>query len=548
MTTLIRQRRPARATTLFASVGLGALGAAILPAYGADEPVKGGTLIYATDREPTCLDPHVDGDMPQVFVAQQYTDSLVSQNKDGTIGPWLAKSWTVSEDGKTYTFKLRDDVTFTNGEKFNAAALKANLDHIKNPAPQSPTAGGYIRQYVSTDTPDETTAVVHLSEPYAAFLEVLAQGFLGIQAPSALARPRNENCESPVGSGPFKITKWDRQSEIVFERNPDYNWAPPTADHQGPAYLDKIVWKFIPEPSVRFAALENGDVDVIEAVPPESEEGAEQNADLKLIITDRPGAPTHGALNITRAPFDDIRIREAFVRSADIESALNSVFFGRYKRAPGPLSAPTPFSTADFRSLYDYDPARANQLLDEAGWTKGADGLRQKDGKTLTVHIPIGDFQGPAERSLWEQIQATATEVGFDVQLEPLGFSEWLDRMSKWDYDVLPEYWNTNTADVLRIILSSQFVAPAGSGGYHQNTTGFKDAAFDKLLTDALATQDPEARRKLYYDAQKIVAENFLLVLTFPQSTRLGVYKTAKGVRLEPSLSVTTLYDAWVQK
>ena len=464
MTTLIRQRRPARATTLFASVGLAALGAAILPAYGTDEPVKGGTLIYATDREPTCLDPHVDGDMPQVFVAQQYTDSLVSQNKHGTIGPWLAKSWTVSEDGKTYTFKLRDDVTFTNGEKFNAAALKANLDHIKNPATQSSTAGGYIRQYVSTDTPDETTAVVHLSEPYAAFLEVLAQGFLGIQAPSALARPRNENCESPVGSGPFKITKWDRQSEIVFERNPDYNWAPPTADHQGPAYLDKIVWKFIPEPSVRFAALENGDVDVIEAVPPESEEGAEQNADLKLIITDRPGAPTHGALNITRAPFDDIRIREAFVRSADIESALNSVFFGRYKRAPGPLSAPTPFSTADFRSLYDYDPARANQLLDEAGWTRGADGLRQKDGKTLTVHIPIGDFQGPAERSLWEQIQATATEVGFDVQLEPLGFSEWLDRMSKWDYDVLPEYWNTNTADVLRIILSSQ-VRRAGRFG-----------------------------------------------------------------------------------
>ncbi len=546
---LLDKKRLARTPTILASTGLVALCSVALPAYGADQPVKGGTLIYATDREPTCLDPHVDGDMPQVFVAQQYTDSLVSQNKDGTIGPWLAKSWTISEDGKTYTFKLRDDVTFTNGEKFNAAALKANLDHIKNPATQSSTAGGYIQQYVRTDTPDEYTAVVTLSKPYAAFLEVLAQGFLGIEAPSALARSRDANCEAPVGSGPFKITKWDRQSEIVLERNPAYNWAPPTAGHQGPAYLDKIVWKFIPEPSVRFASLQSGDVDVIESVPPESEEAAEQNPDLKLIIADRPGNPTNGAINTTRAPFDDIRVREAFVRSADIESALNSVFFGRYKRAPGPLSAATPFATADFKSLYDYDPARANKLLDEAGWTeKDSNGIRHKNGKSLTVHIPIGDFQGPAERSLWEQVQATAAQTGFDVQLEPLGFSEWLDRDAKWDYDVIPEYWNTNTADVLRIVLSSEFIPAAGSGGYHQNATGFKNAEFDSLVNKALETQDPEARRKLYYDAQKIVASNFLQVLTFPQSTRLAVYKTANGVRLEPSLSVTTLYDAWVQK
>ncbi|HWJ74155.1 MAG TPA: ABC transporter substrate-binding protein [Kaistia sp.] len=549
MTSLNRRRRPARATTLLASVGLASLATTILPAFGADEPVKGGTLIYATDREPTCLDPHVDGDMPQVFIAQQYTDSLVSQDKDGKIGPWLAKSWTVSDDGKTYTFKLRDDVKFTNGEKFNAAALKANLDHIKNPATQSSTAGGYIQQYVKTETPDEFTAVVTLSKPYAAFLEVLAQGFLGIEAPSALARPRNENCETPVGTGPFKIIKWDRQSQIVLERNPDYNSAPPTAAHQGPAYLDQIIWKFIPEPSVRFASLASGDVDVIETVPPESEADAEKNPDLTLIIADRPGNPTNGAINTTRAPFDDIRVREAFVRSADISSALDSVFFGRYKRAPGPLSAATPFATPDFKNLYDYDPDRANALLDEAGWTeKDANGIRQKDGKPLTVHVPIGDFQGPAERSLWEQIQATAIGTGFDVQLEPLGFSEWLDRQATWNYDIIPEYWNTNTADVLRIVLSSEFLGAAGSGGYHQNASGFKNAEFDALVNKALETQDPEARRKLYYDAQKIVASNFLQVLTFPQSTRLGVYKTAKGVRLEPSLSVTTLYDAWVQK
>lgn len=529
---------------LLIAVGVGAAASA-----RADEPVKGGTLIYATNREPTCLDPHVDGDMPQVFVAQQYTDSLVSQDKDGRIGPWLAKSWTVSDDGKVYTFKLREDVKFTNGEKFNAAALKANLDHIINPKTQSSTAGGYIQQYIKTETPDEFTAVVYLKKPYAAFLEVLAQGFLGIEAPAALARSRDENCQSPIGSGPFKIVKWDRKSQIIFERNPDYNWAPPTADHQGPAYLDQVIWKFIPEPSVRFASLASGDVDVIEAIPPESEEASSNDPNLKLIIKDRPGNPTNSALNVKRPPFDDIKVREAFIRSADIQGALDSVFFGRYQRVPGPLSAATPFATADFKSNYDYDPDRANKLLDEAGWTeRDANGFRVKDGKTLTVQVLIGDFQGPAERSLWEQIQATAAEVGFDVKLESLGFSEWLNRMGKWQYDAVPEYWNTNTADVLRIVFSSEFLGAAGSGGYHQNASGFNDKVFDETVNKALETSDEAKRRELYYEAQRIIASNYIQVLTFPQSTRLGVYKTAQGVRLEPSLSVTTLYDAWVKK
>lgn len=547
MTSIVK--RLAGTASVLSLLAAAGLGSTVLSARADETPVKGGTLIYATDREPTCLDPHVDGDMPQVFVAQQYTDSLVSQDKDGHIGPWLAKSWTISDDGKIYTFKLREDVKFTNGEKFNAAALKANLDHIVNPKTQSSTAGGYIQQYVKTETPDEFTAVVTLKKPYAAFLEVLAQGFLGIEAPAALARSRDENCQSPIGSGPFKVVQWDRKSQIVLERNPDYNWAPPTAQHQGPAYLDKVVWKFVPEPSVRFASLTSGDVDVIESVPPESEEAASKDPNLTLIVKDRPGNPTNAALNTKRAPFNDIRVREAFVRSADIQGALDSVFFGRYKRAPGPLSAVTPFASPDFKSYYDYDADKANKLLEEAGWKdKDANGFRVKDGKTLTVNVPIGDFQGPAERSLWEQIQATAAEIGFDVQLQNVGFSEWLDRDGKWDYDAIGEYWNTNTADVLRIVFSSEFIGAAGSGGYHQNATGFDNKEFDDVVNKALETTDEAKRRELYYQAQKIIATNFIQVLTFPQSTRLGVYKTAHGVRLEPSLTVTELYDAWVKK
>lgn len=514
-----------------------------------DKPVSGGTLIYATDREPTCLDPHVAGDMPQVFIGQQYLDSLVSMDEQGQIGPWLAKSWEVSPDGLDYTFHLRDDVHFTDGTPFNAAAVKANLDHMANPKTQSSTAGGYIRQYRSTDVIDDHTAVVHLATPYAAFLEVLAQGFLGIESPTALLRSRDENCESPVGSGPFKIVRWDRQSQVELVRNPDYNWAPPTAKHQGPAWLERIVWKFIQEPSVRFASLQAGEVDVIEALPPESHEAARRNPDLTVMVALRPGNPTNGTLNITRAPFNDVKVREAFVRSSDIEGALKSVYFNEFPRAGGPLSSATRFYSPDFEHAQDYDPARAAQLLDEAGWTgRDAEGYRTRDGKPLQVHVVIGNRTPPSEYTLWEQVQATTRAVGIQLIIDQMSDVQATQRQADWDYDIRIGYWNTNTADVLRIIFGSEFLSPAGVGGYHQNTAGFNDPAFDGLVRQALTTQDSEQRKALYYKAQQIASNQYLQLTTYPQSSRLGIYKTTQGVRLEPSLAVTYLYDAWVNK
>ena len=514
-----------------------------------DKPVSGGTLIYATDREPTCLDPHVAGDMPQVFIGQQYLDSLVSMDDQGQIGPWLAKRWEVSADGLTYTFHLRDDVHFTDGTPFNAAAVKANLDHMANPKTQSSTAGGYIRQYRSTDVLDDHTAVVHLATPYAAFLEVLAQGFLGIESPTALLRSRDENCESPVGSGPFKIVRWDRQSQVELVRNPDYNWAPPTARHQGPAWLERIIWKFIQEPSVRFASLQAGEVDVIETLPPESHEAARRNPDLTVLVALRPGNPTNGTLNITRAPFNDLKVREAFVRSSDVEGALKSVYFSEFPRAGGPLSSATRFYSPDFEHAQDYDPARAAQLLDEAGWTgRDSEGYRTRDGKRLQVHVVMGNRTPPSEYTLWEQVQATTRAVGFQLIIDQMSDVQATQRQADWDYDIRIGYWNTNTPDVLRIIFGTEFIRPAGVGGYHQNTAGFSDGAFDGLIQQALTKQDPEQRKALYYKAQQIASSHYLQLTTYPQSSRLGIYKTTQGVRLEPSLAVTYLYDAWVNK
>lgn len=513
------------------------------------QPVQGGTLIYATNKEPTCLDPHVSGDMPQVFVAQQFLDSLVSQDDKGNIGPWLATSWEVSPDGKSYTFRLRDDVAFTDGTKFDANAVKANLDHMKNPKTQSSTAGGYIRQYVGTEIVDPYTARVRLTEPYAAFLEVLAQGFLGIESPTALQRSREENCARPVGSGPFIVQRWDHQDKVVMTRNPGYRWAPPTARHQGPAHLDGIEWKFIPEPSVRFASLQAGEVDVIEGLPPENHEAARRNPALELILANRPGNPTNLTLNTTREPFRDIRVREAFIRASDVQGALDSVYFKEFSRSGGPLSSATRFYDPQFEGTGHFDIGQANALLDAAGWTARDDaGYRTKNGRRLSAELPVVSTSSPSEITLYEQIQASAKQAGFDIRLQMMDKTSETQRQASWKYDLSARYWNTNTADVLRIVFGSEFLTPAGVGGYHQNTAGFNNPEFDSVMKQALGTQDPQRRRDLYSQAQRIAAANYLQLTLYPQDTRLAAYRTAYGVRLEPSLSVTSLYDAWVTK
>ena len=153
-----------------------------------------------------------------------------------------------------------------------------------------------------------------------------------------------------------------------------------------------------------------------------------------------------------------------------------------------------------------------------------------------------------ADRNLWEQVQATERASGFDMRLEPSSLASVYARQGAWDYDLVLGYWNTNTADVMRIVFSSQFLGAAGSGHSHQNGSGFSDPAFDALAQQALQTQEPAQRAAIYHRMQAIVASQYLQITTYPQSTRLGIYRTAHGVRLEPSLRVTSLYDAWVTR
>ncbi|MFC9503884.1 ABC transporter substrate-binding protein [Streptomyces sp. NPDC057002] len=508
-------------------------------------PAPGGTLTYATDREPTCLDPHVAGDMPQAYVAQQVLDSLVALDAKGRARPWLATSWDIAKDGRTYTFHLRRDVRFTDGTRFDAAAVKANFDHMVDPDTQSGTAGGYLAPYQRTDVVDEFTARVRLDRPYSPFLNMLAQAFLGIQSPKALARGKEANCAAPVGTGPFIVRKWNRQSDVVLVRNPRYNSPPPYAKHSGPAYADKVIWRFIPEPATRFAAVQSGQVDVIDALPPEDQRTAEHDDRLKVVVRDRPGNPTNLALNTSRAPFDDLRVRKAFLYSADVADGLKSVFFGQYQRAGGPLSYVTPHYSDAYENAWPYDPDKANALLDQSGWRKrDSEGYRVRNGVRLTAEVLLKSDITPNQLALMEQIQATAKDAGFQLKLLRLDAASVNSRYQAGKYDLRDGYWNTNTPDVLHTVFGSEY---AVKNGIHSNATYAKDPALDKLFRAAQATTDPAEQQRLYSEAQRLISAGAYQLTLYPQTTRLAAHDgSVRGAVLEPALSLPYLYDAWV--
>ena len=511
------------------------------------DPVQGGTLVYGTDREPTCLDPHNFGDMPQTYVARQYLDSLVSMQPDGTVVPWLAEKWDISKDGLQYTFHLKKGVNFTDGTPFDAEAVKANFEQTLDPETQSSTNLVYLLPiYKGVDVLDKYTVRVNLKRPYSPFLDVLAQAFFGMESPKAMARGIKENCVSPVGTGPFILKKWKKGQEIELVRNPDYNSAPADANNQGPAYLDAITWRFLPDPSVRWQALQSGEAQAIFSVPPEDFAAAQSDPNIELKQFVHAGIGHYIVLDNSEPPFDDIKVRQAFTLAANTPAAVESAYQGAYPVATSAISSGTPFYTAKYANLYPHDLAKAEKLLDQAGWKKGANGVREKDGKPLTVKFIYSSGPGetpPAELTLYQNVQAAVKEAGFDMSLVPQPQAQHNEQANiPADFDAEPTYWNCPTPMCMYIVSSIEaYDSPFA------NMSRIKNPELDKTLLAAAATTDRKQQETLYSKAQQIIAENAYWVPMYPEQTLLGVSKKLKGVWIEPSEGEPVLSDAWLE-
>lgn len=516
----------------------------------AGTPKSGGTLVYATgDAEPTCLDPVSPGNVAQALVSTQYLESLFFQDDNGEIQPWLAKSWKWSKDHLSLDVTLRDDVKFTDGAPLNADTIIENVKYIKDPKTLSSTARLAVEKVKSVEKISEQTARIHLSSPDNALLEHFAQVWVPIQSQKALKRGVEANCLSPVGTGPFKVESWAKQQEVVLVRNENYNTAPPTSQHQGPAYLDKIRWRFLPDNSARYAALQSGEVDVIDVIQPQDEIAAEADPSIDTLVKSRPGHTVNLALNARKEPFNDVKVREAFVRAVDVDAALQSVFLGKVPRSNSYLSTITKFNVQQ-PEVFSTDVAKANKLLDEAGWTtRDSEGYRTNNGKRLSVTaLQTSIVLVPV--AMLEQFQASAKEVGIELKIDQEETAAFSARRNAWDYDLAPNYYTKNSPAVLNLTYTLKNIVAIGTG-YHSNSNGITGAAaeeYDKILAEASTTPDEKKRGELYEKAQVLAAKQYPALPISDQQTRLGFRSDVKGVKLISPLSMPQFQDTWLDR
>ena len=483
---------------------------------------SGGILTVGIPVEPETLDPGDGVYVQEQFIAMNLFDSLLSVAPDGSLHAGLASAWEANADYSEFTFTLREDVTFHDGTAFKADAVKASFDHIMSEGVLESGGKSLLQdhQYVETVVVDDYTVTVKFAASYPLFLRDAGRQWLSISSPAALEEFGADYGRNPVGTGPFKFVQWDAQSQIVLERNPDYNWAPEFAAHQGPALLDQVVLRILPEAATRLTAFETGEI-LIAGEPPALDAIAMVDAGTAAIQTfAQPGIPAILMINATKAPTDNVNVRKAMILAVNQEELAQTAFQSLGLPATSVISPTTWAYDEKAASLYSFDPEESARLLEEAGWVDSdGDGLREKDGEKLTIDWPDNPAWSEAFNEL---LIGYLTNVGFDVQYRSMDDGAAYEELLAGNYTLVYMYWTRPDPTPLRYLFHSENTN--GGGAW----TNFVNEDLDAALADGDTNTDESARKQDYITAQNIIMENALVLPMFTVNTS---YLTAPAIQ-----------------
>jgi peptide/nickel transport system substrate-binding protein len=496
------------------------------------------TLTFGLSTDTATIDPSITGSAITALITRNVVDSLVGQAEDNRFTPWLAERWEINGDNTRYTFHLRSGVTFSDGTPLDAAAVKYNLDRILDPKTTSSYAKSLLGPVGSITLLDERTVVISYQEPFAPLLQGLSLPYLGLQSPTDL-RAAQSTTNTVVGSGPFVLDAFTKGSGSRLNRRADYNWGPGYASHTGPAHLDAIVFKYLPEASVRLGALTSGQVQAIDDLPPANFRAIQSDDRLAVVTRENPGINRSFFLNTSKGPFEDVRVRQAFQSAVDVASAVKAAYFGTVKPADNILALATLYYDPSIASSWGLDVAKANRLLDEAGWTKqDSSGVRSKEGRPLRVqYVYDSSSVSASDVTLAQAIQFSVKKAGFDLELDPVDSGGYAARTAGNDYDLVAFYFVRAEPDILRTVFHSAYIPPKGS-----NLTRVK--SLDETLSRAVGASDDE-RKRLYSVIQREIIEKAYVVPLYVAAYRLGASKRLQGIswatNAKPNLYDTSL-------
>jgi ABC-type transport system substrate-binding protein len=491
---------------------------------GEPKAKKGGVLVFGRSGDAVGLDPARETDGESFYIADNVYETLTEFKPGSTdLVPGLAESWTASSDGLEYTFKLRKGVKFHDGTPFNADAVVYSLsrqfkqdhpDYDKGPWQywSAMSMDDIIQDVVAVDA---STVKISLKKPEAPFLANLAMNFSAIVSPTAAKKYGKDFSNNPVGTGAFKFVSWVKDDNIVLERFTGY-WG-------DKAYLDRVIFKVIPDATARYLALKKGEVDIIDFPNPSDIPAIEADTNLKVI---KQAGMNVGylAMNMDRKPFESKLVRQAVNYAVNKAEILEAVYGPLGVAAKNPIP-PDMWSYNTSIEDYGYNPEKAKELLAEAGYPKGF--------KTTLWAMPVSRPYNPNAKRMAEILQAQLKAVGITVEIVSFDWGTYLDKIAQGEHDMCLIGWTGDNGDpdnFLYVLLSAaSTVKPA------QNYSFWKDEQFNSLIKEAKESADPAKRTQLYEQAQVIFHEEAPWVPIAHSMVVEPMKKTVEGFVLYPT-------------
>lgn len=501
---------------------------------------SGGSIVYGLTLTPSGIDPHIDASSELGIPLTSVYDPLVWLTPDGTFVPGLAKSWEVSEDGLVYTFRLREDVTFHDGTPFNAEAVRFSLDRIADPETQSRKARGMLGPYDRTEIVDDATVRVHFEEPYAPFLASLSTVYLAMVSPAAVDEWGDEYQFHQVGTGPFVFEEYVPKDHLTLVRNPEYDWAPSFMGHEGAARLEKVTFRFYTDPATRVLALESDEADVMGEIPPQDAVRLDEDLDYELMPVPVPGQPLQFFMNTRRTPLDDLRVRRALIYAVNRPAIVETVFKAYSRVAYGPLNRSTPGYDPAVEGTYAYDPEKAVELLEEAGWTDtDGDGIRDRDGQPLSLETILMGWGYIPE--VGQMLQDQLKQVGVGVDSRQTTFSNALGDVADGSYHLVPFLFSNSDPDILRTTFHSSNV----DGGF--NWSKVSDGQLDAWLEEGKQALSEAERMEIYAQIQQHIMEQAMILPIRDYVNLNAASDDVKDLRYDRQGWFPWLYDVSVE-
>lgn len=436
------------------------------------------TLTIAQGADPVSLDPYGTTDTPAIRVASCIFETLVTRDDNGEIAPGLAESWEIVDD-TTYVFHLRQGVKFHNGEELKASDVAFSFSKIAE-SPHASSIRATI-DFENSKAVDDYTFEMKMTEPFGPILNHLGHAVMAIVNEKAYTEAGDAVGQNPVGTGPYKFVSWAASDRIVLEANQEY-WGTAPA-------IPNVIWRTIPEVATRSIEVEAGGVDVAVDIQASDVERLESKEGVE-VFREVASSINFIGLNTTKAPFDNVKVRQAIDLATDKEAIYNVVYQGTGTIAEAPMSSVV-WAYNDQLPKHEYNVEKAKELLAEAGY---ADGFKM----TMTTD------ESQARQDTAEIVQSQLAAIGIQVEIQSLERTTYIGEVCAGTLEAFSLGWSSDTGDPDYALYASFHSSQHGEGG---NMSFYTNEEVDRLLQLGRTSTDQEERKEAYLEAQAIVWE-----------------------------------------